>query len=369
MGGTEKVVTNLANLLSIDNNVKIISTYKLMDVPFFDICSDVQVEYLIENMIPNKETLKEAIKTIKVKVIFKEIIKSLKILILRKKLMVKAIKNLDCDIVISTRILHNRWVGKYANKEIIKIAQEHNHHNNNKKYIRNLIKSLKNFNYFMPVSQELADFYKPKLKNTKTIYIPNFIDGLPSERSNLQKKQLISVGRLDKIKGFEDLIDIFNIFQNTHSDWTLHIVGDGFEKEHLQNKINKLNLQDKVILCGTKLSKELEEEYINSSLYLMTSFSESFGLVLVEAASYGLPLLAFDSAQGAKEIIKNNQNGFLIPDRNKTDFVNKINELLENSQKQKQFSDSAIAIANKFSKNNIAVMWKKFISDIEEKNV
>lgn len=221
----------------------------------------------------------------------------------------------------------------------------------------------------MPVSQELADFYKPKLKNTKTIYIPNFIEDLPSRRSNLQNKQLISVGRLDKIKGFEDLIDIFNIFQNTHSDWTLHIVGDGSEKENLQNKINKLNLQDKVILCGTKLSKELEEEYINSSMYLMTSFSESFGLVLVEATSYGLPLIAFDSAQGAKEIIENNKNGFLIPNRNKTDFINKINELLENPEKQKSFSNSAVITANKFSKKNISEMWNKFINNIGDKSV
>lgn len=368
-GGAERVICNLANLLSESNDVKIISTYKLSETPSFNIDKKVEIEYLIENLKPNKQELKNSLKNFNLILIFKELLKSFKILYLKKHLMINAIKNLNCDIVISTRILHNKWVGKYANKKIVKIAQEHNHHNNNQKYIKQLIKSLKNFNYFMPVSHELADFYKPKLKNTKTIYIPNFIEEFPSKRSNLQNKQLISVGRLDKVKGFEDLIDIFYGFQKKHPDWTLHIIGDGSEMENLQNKINKLNLQNKIFLCGTKLAKELEEEYINSSIYLMTSFSESFGLVLVEAASYGLPLIAFDSAQGAKEIIENNKNGFLIPNRNKTDFINKINEFLENPEKQKSFSNSAVVTANKFSKENISEKWNKFINNIGDKSV
>jgi len=278
--------------------------------------------------------------------------------------MIKAIKKLDCDIVISTRVLHSNWVGKYINKNIIKIAQEHNHHNNNQKYIKKVIKSVKNFDYFMPVSKELADFYAPKFKNTKVLYIPNFIENLPEKKSNLKSKQLISVGRLDKVKGFDDLICIFNTLLDTHPDLVLHIVGDGPEKQNLQNKINQLNLQNKVHLCGFKLSKELEKEYLNSSIYLMTSFSESFGLVLVEAASYGLPLIAFDSAQGAKEIVENNKNGFLISDRNKNKFIEAITELIENPEKQKNFSEHSLVIANKFLKNNISETWNKFINNM-----
>ena len=122
----------------------------------------------------------------------------------------------------------------------------------------------------------------------------------------------------------------------------MNIIGDGSEKQNLQNKINELNLQNKIFLCGTKLSDELEKEYLNSSIYLMTSFSESFGLVLVEAASYGLPLIAFDSAQGAKEIINNNKNGFLIPNRDKNQFAEKIDEIINNSELQKSLSENSI---------------------------
>lgn len=363
-GGAEKVICNLANLLSEHNNVKIISTYKLNDTPSFYIDKKIEIEYLIENLKPNKQELKSSIKSFNIILALKEFAKSLKILYLRKYLMIKAIKSLDCDIVISTRILHNNWVGKYANKNIIKIAQEHNHHNNNQKYIKELINSLKSFDYFMPVSRELADFYESKVKNTKVIYIPNFIEKIPTEKSTLKNKQLISVGRLDKIKGFDDLIDIFNLFQQDHPDWILHIVGEGSERQNLQSKINELHLGKKIFLCGNRLSAELEKEYQNSSIYLMTSFSESFGLVLVEAASYGLPLIAFDSAQGAKEIIENNKNGFLIPNRDKKIFVQKINEIIENTEKEKSLSEDSLIIADKFSKEKISKEWNNFIDNI-----
>ena len=363
-GGAEKVISNLANLLSDNNDVEIISTYKLRNSPAFYISNKVTINYLTTNLEPNKQEIKNALKNFNLIRLVFEAFKSFKILILRKKLMVNAIKNLDCDIVISTRILHNNWVSKYAKSNIIKIAQEHNHHNNNVKYTKKLIRSLKNFDYFMPVSKELCDFYSKKISKPKVIYIPNFIDNVSSKTCNLSSKRLISVGRLDPIKGFDDLIDLFNLFYQKHPDWNLHIVGDGPEKEILQTKIHKLGLSKKITLCGTKYSEELENEYLNSSIYVMTSHSESFGLVLVEAANYGLPLIAFDSAQGANEIIENNKNGFLVKNRNAEEMITKIEELLNDSSKMQYFSKNSKNTALKFSKEAISKEWNKFLNNI-----
>lgn len=364
-GGAERVICNLANLLCENNNVKIISTYKLNEKPAFDIDSRVEIEYLMEDLNPNKQELIKSFKNLNLIKAFKEFNKSIKVFFLRKSLMIKAIKNLDCDIAISTRILHNNWLSKYADKKIVKIAQEHNHHNNNQKYIKKVIKSLNGFDYFMPVSKELADFYENQINtSTKVVYIPNFIEYIPSENSSLQNKQLISVGRLDKVKGFDDLIEIFDLFQKEHPDWILHIVGEGSEKQNLQNKINELHLEEKVFLCGNKLGNELADEYLNSSIYLMTSFSESFGLVLVEAASFGLPLIAFDSAQGAKEMIENDKNGFLISNRNKEKFIEKINEIILNPEKKNSLSEYALETAKLYSRNTVSKTWNKFINNL-----
>ena len=81
--------------------------------------------------------------------------------------MIKEIKRIDADIIISTRLLFNSWLGKYAKKDIIKIATEHNHHNNDKKYINDLVKSITNFDYFILCTKELYDYYKENLPQAK----------------------------------------------------------------------------------------------------------------------------------------------------------------------------------------------------------
>ena len=84
---------------------------------------------------------------------------------------------------------------------------------------------------------------------------------------------------------------------------------------------------------------------------------------------FGLPLIAFDSAQGAKEIIKNGENGFLIENRNKENFVQKINYIIENSDKKKLFSDNSLSISGKYLKENVSKEWDDFINTMKDKNV
>lgn len=363
-GGAENVISNLSNILCENNEVNIISTYKLANTPAFYIDSRVKIEYLMTDIKPNREELKKAIKSKNIFKILKEGITSFRVLMLRKVLMIKAIKKCDSDIIISTRVLHNSWLGKYGKSDIIKIAQEHNHHNNDKKVIKKTIKSLKKIDYFMPVSQELYEFYKDKV-NAKTIYIPNSLDFEPTKIATLENKNFIAVGRLAKEKGFADLIRIFSKLVGKDKTLNLRIVGDGEEKENLQNEIKSLKLEENVELCGFKSKKELDELYLDSSIYLMTSYTESFGLVLVEAESYGIPCVVFDSAQGAKEIIEDGINGFLIQNRNENEFIDKVQDLLLDKEKRIKMGEAGIEKSYKYRKENVAKEWNKFLEEIK----
>ena len=240
-GGVENAIISLSNMLCEKYKVEIISTYKLQDNPAFNVNPNVKINYLITNLKPNPIELKQAIKSLNIIKIIKQAIISMKVLYLKRNLMIKAIKKIDVDIVISTRDIHNAWLGKYGKKEIIKIATEHNHHNNNNKYINKILKSIKNIDYFLPVSEELTKFYKEKLNKTKTkcIYIPHCIDNYPKEISKLNEKNIISVGRLSKEKGYLDLVDVFKIVVKKHPEWKLNIVGDGEEKELINKKIRR----------------------------------------------------------------------------------------------------------------------------------
>ena len=103
-GGAEKAICNLANILCEENDVTIIATYKLNNLPAFEINPSVKIEYLLPNLKPNRKEIKSAIKNAKIFTLAKESLKSLKILYLRKKTMVEKIKELYFDVIISTII-------------------------------------------------------------------------------------------------------------------------------------------------------------------------------------------------------------------------------------------------------------------------
>lgn len=289
VGGVENSIISLANMLCDKYNVEIISTYKLAEEPAFKIDERVNVVYLLsEKLKPNRAKFNEALKEFNLIKVIKEGFKALNVLYNKKYKMVKAIKNLDSTVVISTRAFHNNLLGKYGKNIKIKIAQEHNHHNNNDKYVRKVVKSLKNIDYLMPVSEELKKYYEEKLKNTKTkcVYIPHCIDVYPNETSNLTSKNILSIGRLAKEKGYLDLIDIFKEFNKKMPEWNLNICGNGQEYDAISKKIKESNLEGKANLLGFKNKDEIHQISLDSSIYVMTSYTESFGLVLIDAESY-----------------------------------------------------------------------------------
>ena len=93
----------------------------------------------------------------------------------------------------------------------------------------------------------------------------------------------------------------------------------------------------------------------------MCSHEESFGIVLIEAGSFGVPQVAFDSAQGAHEIIENNRTGYLIKNRNKKEFATKAHELLNDRKKLKEYGSAAHDKSMQFSFENIKEEWLEFI--------
>lgn len=148
-----------------------------------------------------------------------------------------------------------------------------------------------------------------------------------------KRKILTSVGRLSPEKGYTDLIDVFALINREMPEYTLHIVGDGGERSAVEEKIKAHGLEKSVVLCGYQKKDFINPLLSRSALYLMGSLEESFGIVLIEAQSYGVPCVAFSSARGACEIINDGENGYLIDGRDKKLFAEKVCELLRDDEK------------------------------------
>lgn len=360
IGGIEKAISSLCNNLCNDYDIEIISTYKLYDKPAFEIDPKVKITYLIESIKPNKKELLNSIKKFKVFDIFKEGYKSLKILYLKKHLMIKAIKNCNSDIGITAREFHNKLLGKYGTNIKLKIGWEHNNRPEDTKFVKAVSNSTLNLDYFIVVSKNLKELYQTKTK-TKVLYIPNVIDDIPDEISSLEEHNLISIGRLAPEKGFLDLIDIFNKLSKKYPDWKLNIIGDGSEREAITKKINNYNLDKKVIMHGFQNKKYINKILAKSSIYIMTSYTESFGIVILESFSYGVPVLAFDSALGACELIENSKDGFLIPNRDQNEMINKISELIDDLKLRKTLGYNGYKKSLNFSQEKIKKEWLKIL--------
>lgn len=361
-GGVERAIVSQANMFAENYEVEIVVTYKMNEKPAFNIDSRVKVIYLT-NLKPNREEFKKKLKSFRIIGTFIEGLKALYILYKKKSTMKKYIQSTNADIIVSSRIEITELLNKYGKG--IKIAEEHRHHNNDKKYINRLYKATTEMNALVCVSKELTEFYKSKFHRENVVYIPNCLDDFPENASKLEGKRLVSVGRLSHEKGFLDLIDVFKLINDKDNEFTLDIVGDGEEYSLIKEKIFDLKLDNHVTLHGFK-----DKEYINtllniSTLYLMCSYEESFGIVLLEASSYGVPAIAFDSAQGAAELIEDDVTGYLINNRSKEAMANKVVELFADRDKLIYLGINARNKASNFVFEKVKKQWIKLLEGME----
>ena len=278
-GGIEQYLSSLCKMIKNDYKIEIVSTYKLQDSPAFDFDKDIKIKYLM-NGGPNKESFKKAFKERSYLNIIKEGIKIVSILYKKVFYNIETVENLNSKYIITTRDFQNYIAGEFTRSDITKVATEHNYHNNNKKYINTLIESVSKINYFVLVSEELRDFYSDKV-HAECIYIPNVIDSLPRKEAKGNNHTLISIGRLSKEKGQVDLIDVVGILKNKYKDIKLYLIGDGEEKSNLKEHIKKNKLDKNVVLTGFLSKNDIELKVLESSVFVTTSHTESFGLVVI----------------------------------------------------------------------------------------
>ena len=359
-GGVEKSIINQANMLCENFEVEMAVTYKIEDKPAFYLNPKVKVIYLTD-VVPNKDDFIRAVKHLNIVKALKEGLKSIKVLYLKSHTMKKYIKNSNSDVIISSRIEFTKLL-RCSKK--VKVAEEHRHHNNDQKYINSLRKALKGVDYLVNVSNDLNTFYTKEMPFLKCILIPNSLDNEEVIISSLETKNIITVGRLAHEKGYLDLIDIFKTIHEKDKEIKLNIIGEGYERHLIEEKIKEYNLENYVKLHGFQNREYIKNIMKDSSIYVMTSYEESFGLVLIEAGASSLPQIAFTSAQGANELIKNDYNGYLIENRDKDKMANKVVELINNKEKLKELGRNAIKEADKYSYKNVKEKWINFINEI-----
>lgn len=197
----------------------------------------------------------------------------------------------------------------------------------------------------------------------KTFVIPNPLTFNTRAVSTCTNKRIISVGRLTEQKGYEYLLEAWRMIANKHSDWKLDIFGEGELKNELSSLIEHLGIGNTVKINPP--TDSIDKEYANSSIYVMSSRFEGFGLVLTEAMECGLPCVSFDCPYGPREIIKNGEDGFLVDYLNVKELANTICKLIENDNLRKAMGLKAKNNVQRFNQDIVMQKWTSLFSQLK----
>lgn len=191
--------------------------------------------------------------------------------------------------------------------------------------------------------------------------IPNPLSFYPDSSSELESKKVICVGKISYQKGQDLLVKAWEIIHDKHPDWSLELYGIANENFLQTDPLKAKNI------FYFPAEKNIETKYLQSSIYVMSSRFEGFGMVIIEAMACGVPCVSFDCNYGPSDIIKNGEDGFIVGDRNIHELAEKINLLIENKDLRRALGQKARQNVKRFDRQVVVKQWdnlfKKLLRD------
>lgn len=284
----------------------------------------------------------------------------------RRKLK-KLLLEIRPDITISTLRREINFINsiKDGSKKIGEIHFSRSHYRNmeydgkgnfvkrflSKLWMAQLIRELKKLSMFVTLSSEDNDKWI-EIKNKTYIYNP--LSFFTDKVSDCNSKQVIAVGRYTYQKGFDMLIRSWRIVNEKHPDWALKIYGGGEKKDFFKLK-DSLGLEENVFLEPS--TDNIIDKYCESSIFVLSSRFEGFGMVITEAMACGLPAVSFTCPSGPRDIINDEEDGLLVENGNIKQLAEKISYLIENEELRKEMGKKARINVERFKIENIAKQW------------
>ena len=228
-----------------------------------------------------------------------------------------------------------------------------------KHWIHKLDRKVRKLDTLVLLTQHDADSWAGL---TTTVVIPNALPFYPQQASSCDNKKVIYVGRLNEQKGLEYLIKTWEGVYQRHKDWQLHMYGEGEQETLVRQLIKDAGLEHVVILH--KPTKQIMEKYIESSIFLLTSRFEGFGMVLVEAMACGVPVVSFDCPWGPADIISNGTDGYLVEYLNTDEAAQRVCQLIENPQLRKDMGARARVNVKRFQRDLVMKQWTDLFAKV-----
>jgi glycosyltransferase involved in cell wall biosynthesis len=272
---------------------------------------------------------------------------------------------LDADVVVGTRWGLNLIIGRFHRRGVGTIGQEHSAWERYDKEQRAVLKQA--FSGLDAVCALTASDAKGIRRllggRTRVVQIPNSLREEVPPRSDGAQPRIVALGRIAGFKAFNRLVRAFGRLADQHPGWQLRIYGGGPKERKLRRMIHARGLEGRVLLMGW--TDRPLHELAKASIHAMSSRSESFGMVLIEAMSCGVPSVALDCPRGPRAILDHGSNGLLLPnDKHVRRLVRGLRKLIEDEDLRQRLAAGSLASADEYTPHRVAQRWEQLIMDV-----
>lgn len=201
----------------------------------------------------------------------------------------------------------------------------------------------------------------PELDNV--VKIPDALPFKVDSKSELNSKRIISIGRYAYDKGNDLLLRVWSIIEKEFADWTLDIFGNG-DKEPYQKLVEELGIDyNRCHLYGP--IHDVKKQYLSSSIFLLPSRFEGFGLVIIESMACGVPVVSFDCENGPRSIITDGEDGYLVSPFDVNAFAEKVMHLMRNEELRKRMGTNAQKSVSQYNIDKVGLQWKQLFDELK----
>jgi glycosyltransferase involved in cell wall biosynthesis len=367
MGGTIRAGINLAGYLAPRHDVEVISVVRRRESPFFPVAPGVKLTALTDLRPGAMRWPLRSLQRLLHKVpssLMDPRDRAVRLWSLWVDIMMVRRLRRQTGFLITTRPGLNLLAADISPPGLITVGLEQMNLRVHRRPMRAQMKRLyPQLDALVVLTAEDEERYAKLLSSPPRLArIPNTVYSPDGATARLDAPTIVAAGRLTRQKGFGMLIRAFARVSADHPDWRLRICGGGPLERKLQAQIHRRGLADVVTLTGPV--EHLGDEMANASIFALSSRAEGFPLVLIEAMSRGLGVVAFDCPTGPRDVIEDHVNGILVPPRDTKALAAGLREMIEDPELRRRCGAAALTTGRCYRIDAVGPRWDALLDEL-----
>jgi glycosyltransferase involved in cell wall biosynthesis len=363
MGGTVRTVLNLAEHLAERYDVEIVSLSRRQDEAFFGLPPGVRVRVLHDRR-PGAQRgwIPRLLARVPGVLSDPDDFAAQYYNLWSDLALLRLMRAWRTGVVITTRPALSLFAAMFGRPEVVVVAQEHANLSVYPEALRRAIgEHYRRLDVVTVLTATDLAGYERLLAGSATRLerIPNAVPRMPGEPAAEREKLVLAAGRLAAVKGFDLLIEAFARVAERHPDWRLLIQGYGAERPKLEAAIAAHRLDGRVELG--RGAPQLGEVMARAGVFALSSRHEGFGMVLLEAMSKGMAIVAFDCPTGPRELIDDGRNGILVPAEDVPAFADALSRVIADVDLRRRLGTAALQTAQDYGMDAIGRRWEELL--------